>query len=79
MAFHEREYSHMGVLATGGSDGSIILRTWTADGTPEDEKAQWEFVTIRNLKIRASGGRSTAVTALTFLGYVGRLFRLITS
>ncbi|KAF8882140.1 hypothetical protein BD779DRAFT_1544178 [Infundibulicybe gibba] len=71
LAFHEREYSHLGVLATGGPDGSITLRTWTADGTPEGEKAQWEFVTIRTMKVRAVGrgvSRSPSVTALRFLG-----------
>jgi WD40 repeat protein len=39
MAFHEREYSNMGVLATGGFDGTITLRSWNADGTPAGEKA----------------------------------------
>jgi len=69
MAFHEREYSHLGVLATGGPDGSITLRTWTADGTPEGEKAQWEFLTIRTMKVRMVGHhRPPAVTALKFLG-----------
>ena len=67
MAFHEREYSEMGVLATGTADGTIVLRTWTADGTPQDEVAQWEFVTIRSMKVR-SMGRAPAVTALNFLG-----------
>ncbi|KAG7440786.1 beach-domain-containing protein [Guyanagaster necrorhizus] len=71
MAFHEREYSYLGILATGGSDGSIVLRTWTADGTPENERAQWEFVTIRTMKVRAVDKgvvRPPAVTALKFLG-----------
>ncbi|KAK0199746.1 beach-domain-containing protein [Desarmillaria ectypa] len=71
MAFHEREYSYLGILATGGSDGSIVLRTWTADGTPENERAQWEFVTIRSMKVRAVDKgvvRPPAVTALKFLG-----------
>ncbi|KAG6877945.1 hypothetical protein C0993_001803 [Termitomyces sp. T159_Od127] len=71
MAFHEREYSHLGVLATGGPDGSIVLRTWTADGTPEGEKAQWEFVTIKTLKVRMVNrgiARPPCVTALKFLG-----------
>lgn len=71
LAFHEREYSSLGVLATGGPDGSITLRTWTADGTPEGEKAKWEFLTIRTMKVRNSGlGRPPAVTALKFLGCV---------
>jgi WD40 repeat protein len=72
MAFHEREYSHLGVLATGGPDGGIALRTWTADGTPEGERAQWEFVTIRTMKARAVAGkgvtRPPSVTSLRFLG-----------
>lgn len=69
MAFHERDYSPLGVLATGGPDGSITLRTWTADGTPEGEKAKWEFLTIRTMKVRFNGlGRPPAVTALKFLG-----------
>jgi WD40 repeat protein len=71
MAFHERGYSPLGVLGTGGPDGSITLRTWTADGTPEGEKAKWEFLTIRTMKVRISGlGRPPAVTALKFLGCV---------
>ena len=71
MAFHEREYSPLGILATGGPDGSITLRTWTADGTPEEEKAKWEFLTVRKMKVRISGlGRPPAVTALKFLGCV---------
>lgn len=69
MAFLEREYSHLGVLATGGPDGTITLRTWTADGTPEGEKAIWEFLTIRTVKVRMVGqGRPPAITALKFLG-----------
>ncbi|KAF8344869.1 hypothetical protein F5887DRAFT_1061981 [Amanita rubescens] len=70
LAFHERDYSHLGVLATGASDGSITLRTWTADGTPEGEKAQWEFLTIRTVKVRNGKGfhRLPAITALKFLG-----------
>jgi hypothetical protein len=52
LAFHEREYSHLGILATGGLDGTITLRTWTTDGTPDGEKARWEFITVRTLKAR---------------------------
>ncbi|KAF8635320.1 hypothetical protein AX17_003946 [Amanita inopinata Kibby_2008] len=71
MAFHERDYSQLGILATGGSDGTITLRTWTADGTPEGEKAQWEFVTVRTMKVRTlakGAGKPSAVTSLRFLG-----------
>jgi hypothetical protein len=70
LAFHEREYSHLGVLATGGSDGSITLRTWTTDGTPEGEAAVWEFLTIRTMKVRSVVDRPPAVSALKFYGYV---------
>ncbi|KAF8621252.1 hypothetical protein AX15_007913 [Amanita polypyramis BW_CC] len=70
MAFHERDYSHLGVMATGSTDGSITLRTWTADGTAEREKAQWEFLTIRTMKVRAGKGalRPPTVTTLKFWG-----------
>ncbi|KAF9067929.1 beach-domain-containing protein [Rhodocollybia butyracea] len=72
LAFHEREYSHLGVLATGSSDGTITLMTWNADNTPEGEKARWEFVTLRSMKVRPPVGRGTmphpVVTALKFLG-----------
>ncbi|KAK7042535.1 hypothetical protein R3P38DRAFT_3448691 [Favolaschia claudopus] len=70
LAFHEREYSHLGVLATGGSDGSITLRTWTTDGTPDGEAALWEFLTIRTMKIRAvnESQKPPAVSALKFYG-----------
>lgn len=72
MAFHEREYSRMGVLATGGSDGNITLRTWGTDGTPAGEKAQWEFLTMRKLEVRPvrEGMKSTVpcVTSLKFIG-----------
>ena len=71
MAFHERDYSYLGVLATGGLDGTITLRTWTADGTPEEEKAQWEFLAIRTMKARMGGRgihRPSSITALKFLG-----------
>ncbi|THV04025.1 beach-domain-containing protein [Dendrothele bispora CBS 962.96] len=72
LSFHEREYSHLGVLATASADGTITLRTWTADGTPKGEKAKWEFITMRTMRVRTvtgrSGGRTPAVTALKFLG-----------
>jgi hypothetical protein len=54
LAFHEREFSHLGLLAAGGQDGTITLRTWTTDGTPEGEKARWEFITVRTLKVRTT-------------------------
>ncbi|KAJ2916640.1 hypothetical protein MD484_g3777, partial [Candolleomyces efflorescens] len=71
LAFHERDYSQLGVLATGGPDGTITLRTWTADGTPVGEKAQWEFLVIRTMKAKpARNGRPVCITALKFSGYV---------
>ena len=55
-AFHERDYSsYLGVLATGGPDGTITLRTWTADGTPKGKKAHWESLAIRTMKARMGG------------------------
>ncbi|KAF9531325.1 hypothetical protein CPB83DRAFT_848844 [Crepidotus variabilis] len=70
LAFHEREYSHLGILATGGPDGNITLRTWTADGTEEGKKAQWEFLQVRVMKVKLVHGatRPPAVTALRFVG-----------
>ena len=70
MAFHEREYSYLGVLGIGTCDGSISLLTWTADGTPSGKKAQWEFLTIRTMKVRLTGkaNRLPAITALKFVG-----------
>jgi hypothetical protein len=71
LAFHEREYSRQGVLATAGPDGSITLRTWTTDGTLENEKARWEFITIRTMKARITGrgaSRPPSITSLKFLG-----------
>ncbi|VDB88447.1 unnamed protein product [Peniophora sp. CBMAI 1063] len=63
--FLEREYSALGgLLACGTPDGRIILRTWSADGTPEGEKAKWEFVTLRTLKAAKNAG----ITALKFVG-----------
>ena len=51
IAFHEREYSHLGVLATGGPDGSITPR---------------KFLTIRTMEVRMLGqnSRPPSVTAL---------------
>jgi hypothetical protein len=77
LAFLEREYSCAGVLATGGSDGTIALRTWNTDKTPAGEKAKWEFRTLRELLVRKMGagrGRDVAVTSLRFVGCVLRFF-----
>ncbi|KAH8809671.1 beach-domain-containing protein [Flagelloscypha sp. PMI_526] len=74
MAFHEREYSAIGLLATGSVDGTITLRTWTTDGTREGEKAKWRWKDLRSLKVRntptrgAPNPRPPAVTALRFHG-----------
>ncbi|KAI0273049.1 beach-domain-containing protein [Russula aff. rugulosa BPL654] len=64
LAFHEREYSRLGVLATGSPDGKITLRTWNADNTPNGERARWEFVTLRVLKAE----KPSPITALRFHG-----------
>ncbi|KAG6332154.1 hypothetical protein ID866_6935 [Astraeus odoratus] len=70
LAFHEREYSDLGILAVGDVDGLVVLYTWNADGTPSGRKAQWEFVKVRDLP--ADPGSHAAVTALTFVGYVSQ-------
>ncbi|KAI0261217.1 beach-domain-containing protein [Gloeopeniophorella convolvens] len=64
LAFHEREYSRLGVLATGSPDGKITLRTWNADSTPQGESAKWEFVTLGVVKAE----KPSAITALRFVG-----------
>ncbi|KAH9975416.1 beach-domain-containing protein [Lactifluus volemus] len=64
LAFHERDYSRLGILATGSPDGKITLRTWNTDRTPKGERALWEFVTLRVLKAE----KSSAITALKFVG-----------
>ncbi|KAI0700338.1 beach-domain-containing protein [Cytidiella melzeri] len=72
LAFHEREYSKIGVIATGSPDGTISFRTWNADRTPEGEKAKWEFVTLKKMKIKSAEksarGVTPCVTALQFVG-----------
>lgn len=75
LAFHEREYSRQGLLATGSPDGSIAFRTWNTDNTPEGEKARWEFVTLKTMKVKSPDGerqpqRNTlpCITALRFIG-----------
>ncbi|KAI6038492.1 hypothetical protein EDC04DRAFT_2868311 [Pisolithus marmoratus] len=66
IAFHEREYSQLGILAVGDVRGSVTLYTWNADGTPEGTKAQWEFVKVRRLLPNVD--QSAVVTALQFSG-----------
>ncbi|GBE84628.1 hypothetical protein SCP_0606070 [Sparassis crispa] len=76
IAFLEREYSRVGVLATGTPDGSITLWTWNTDQTPDGQKAIWNFVTLRMMKVKdADGGRqsrgyTSCVTALKFVGEI---------
>lgn len=73
IAFLERDYSSTDLIATGAPDGTITLRTWNANSTPEGEKAQWKFVTLKTLKVKSeSRFRSSipCVTALRFVGYV---------
>ena len=53
IAFLERDYAHTDLLATGAPDGTITLRTWNANATPEGEKARWEFVTLKTLKVKS--------------------------
>ncbi|KZV83556.1 beach-domain-containing protein [Exidia glandulosa HHB12029] len=76
LAFHEREWSKRGVLATGGS-GGITLRTWDfrADRADDEQAAStssmgnWRFTTLRSLKCRAEDdGETPTVTALKFVG-----------
>lgn len=68
IAFHEREYSKTGVLATG-SNGTIALRTWNTDETPAGEKAQWKWAQLHEYKCRkAEGGGVPQITALKFVG-----------
>jgi len=70
LAFHEREYSKVGVLATG-SNGTIALRSWNADDTPAGETARWKWVLLHEYKCRkVANGETLPVTALKFVGYV---------
>ncbi|KAH9896772.1 beach-domain-containing protein [Cubamyces lactineus] len=71
LAFLERDYSHTDLMATGGPDGTITLRTWNTDSTPEGEKARWEFVSLKTLKVKTEGrfrASTPCVTALRFVG-----------
>ncbi|KAF8550747.1 hypothetical protein OG21DRAFT_1419181, partial [Imleria badia] len=49
IAFHERDYSHLGILAIGNADGSVAFYTWNAEGTPEDARAQWGFLKVLDI------------------------------
>jgi len=59
------------VIATAGPDGTIALRTWNADDTPAEGKAEWKFRTLRELIVRRAGagrGRDIQITGLKFIG-----------
>lgn len=76
MAFLERDYCHTGLLATGAPDGTITFRTWNTDSTLEGEKARWEFVALKTLKVKSENRHRRAipcVTALKFVGYIASL------
>ncbi|KAF8547687.1 beach-domain-containing protein [Imleria badia] len=68
IAFHERDYSHLGILAIGHADGSVSLYTWNAEDTPEDARAQWGFLKVRDLE--AEKNDSASITSLDFIGRV---------
>jgi hypothetical protein len=68
IAFHEREWSKTGVLATG-SNGTIALRSWNVEDTPSGETAQWRWTLLHEYKCRkVENGEALAVTALKFIG-----------
>lgn len=66
IAFHERDFSHLGILATGRTDGSVTLYTWNAEDTPKDAQAQWSFLKVRDLE--AEKNTSASITSLNFIG-----------
>lgn len=66
LAFHEREYSYKGILATGASNGSITLWTWEHINKAESERG-WTFTEVRRMKaLPLPGGRPPCITALKF-------------
>ncbi|PIL27451.1 hypothetical protein GSI_10600 [Ganoderma sinense ZZ0214-1] len=71
MAFLERDYCHTGLIATGAPDGTITFRTWNTDSTPEGEKAQWEFVSLKTLKVKSENRHRRAIPCVTVLKFVG--------
>ena len=64
LAFHEREFVRQPVLATGAPDGTITLRTWNTDNTPEGEKAVWEFATLKKMKVKTPDGAAALLRAV---------------
>ena len=71
IAFLERDYCHTELLATGAPDGTITLRTWNTNATPEGEKARWEFVTLKTLKVKSESRFRSAIPCVTALRFVG--------
>lgn len=72
IAFHERDYSHLGILATGHADGSVSLYTWSAEDTPKGARARWSFVKVRELE--AENSTSASISSLDFIGCVVVVF-----
>ncbi|KAF5354041.1 hypothetical protein D9756_006953 [Leucocoprinus leucothites] len=74
LAFHEREYSHLGILGTGATDGTITLWTWKHESSEVEDThtevlPRWVFVEVRRLKARnLISGRPPCITALKFSG-----------
>ena len=66
VAFHERDYSHLGILAVGHAGGSVALYTWNAEDTPKGARAQWGFLKVRDLE--AEKNSSASITSLNFIG-----------
>ncbi|KAI9573033.1 hypothetical protein HD554DRAFT_2058344 [Boletus coccyginus] len=66
IAFHERDYSPLGILAIGHTDGTVMLYTWNAEDTPKGARAQWGFLKVRDLE--AEKGSSVSITSLDFIG-----------
>ncbi|KAH9919489.1 beach-domain-containing protein [Epithele typhae] len=71
IAFLERDYSQKDIIATGAPDGTITLRTWNTDNTPEGEKARWEFKTVKTLKVKNESRLRSAIPCVTALKFVG--------
>ncbi|KAJ3001305.1 hypothetical protein NUW54_g6513 [Trametes sanguinea] len=71
LAFLERDYAHTELLATGSPDGTITFRTWNTNSTPEGQKARWEFVTLKTLKVKTEGRFRSSTPCVTALKFVG--------
>ncbi|CCA74831.1 related to WD repeat and FYVE domain-containing protein 3 [Serendipita indica DSM 11827] len=68
LAFHEREWSKTGVLATG-SRGTVTLRSWNVEDSPPGETARWKWTTLHEYKCRkVDNGDPPTVTSLKFVG-----------